>query len=89
MQNYMFNVPITQFARLTGRSIAAFKRDFTFTFNQSPRKWLQEKRLSEAYMLIKEKKQKATDIYLDIGFENVSHFYYSFKQKYGVTPSEL
>jgi AraC-like DNA-binding protein len=26
---------------------------------------------------------------LDIGFEDLSHFYFSFKQKYGITPAEL
>lgn len=89
VQNYKFNVPIEKFAMLTGRSIAAFKRDFKATFNQSPRQWLQEQRLSEAYRLIAKKRQKPADIYLDIGFENLSHFYFSFKQKYGVTPAKL
>lgn len=88
LQNYKFNVPVAQFAKLTGRSVASFKRDFKSTFGQSPRQWLQEKRLEEAHLLIK-KNQKPTDFYLDIGFENLSHFYYSFKQRFGVTPASL
>ncbi|MET7000082.1 helix-turn-helix domain-containing protein [Chitinophaga defluvii] len=88
-QNYMFNVPVTSFAKLTGRSLSAFKRDFTRIFNTTPKQWLRDKRLEEAYYLIKHKKEKAAEIYLDLGFENLSHFYYSFKQKFGVTSSEV
>ncbi|CAH0168710.1 AraC family transcriptional regulator [Chryseobacterium sp. Bi04] len=89
LQNYKSNVPIEQFAKLTGRSLASFKRDFKKTFGQSPRQWLQGQRLTEAHRLITKENQKPTDIYLDLGFENLSHFYFSFKQKYGVTPTEL
>ena len=32
---------------------------------------------------------KPADIYLDLGFENLSHFYTCFKQKYGVTPAQI
>ena len=89
LQNYHYNVPIEHFAKLTGRSLAAFKRDFSLIFQSPPRKWLQEKRLAEAYQLIRQKKQKPTEIYLEVGFENLSHFYSSFKQKFGVTPASI
>jgi AraC family transcriptional regulator, exoenzyme S synthesis regulatory protein ExsA len=89
LQNYHYNVPIEHFAKLTGRSLAAFKRDFGQIFQAPPRKWLQEKRLAEAYDLIRQKKQKPTEIYLEVGFENLSHFYSSFKQKFGVTPASI
>ncbi len=36
-QNYQFNVPLEEFAKLTGRSLATFKRDFQKTFDTSPR----------------------------------------------------
>jgi AraC-like DNA-binding protein len=88
-KNYMYNVPIAQFAKLTGRSLAGFKRDFTKIFKTSPSYWLQQRRLSEAYFLIKDKKQKPSDIYLDLGFENFSHFSFSFKNTYGVSPTRL
>lgn len=88
-KNYQYNVPLDNFAKLTGRSLASFKRDFEKIFQTSPRKWLQEKRLSEAYYLIEKKQQKPSDIYLDLGFENLSHFYSSFKEKFGVTPATV
>jgi AraC-type DNA-binding domain-containing proteins len=87
--NFMFNVPLETFAKLTGRSISAFKRDFAKVFNCPPKQWIKDKRLEEAYHLIKYKKQKPTHFYLDLGFENLSHFYSSFKLKYGTTTSEI
>lgn len=86
-QNYMFNIPTEQFARLTGRSLASFKRDFQKIFQTSPGLWLQQKRLSEAYFQIREKGRKPSEVYLDVGFENLSHFSYTFKKTYGVAPS--
>jgi AraC-like DNA-binding protein len=86
-KNYKYNVPAAQFAKLTGRSLASFKRDFEKIFNTSPGHWLQKKRLDEALFLIKEKGRKPSDVYLDVGFENLSHFSRSFKQVFGKAPS--
>lgn len=88
-KNFMFNVSVEAFAQLTGRSLSGFKRDFSKIFGMAPKQWLKEKRLKEAYHLIKDKNKKPSDIYLDLGFENLSHFYFSFKKKYGVTTTEL
>ncbi|MDR0237091.1 AraC family transcriptional regulator [Acinetobacter sp.] len=88
-QNYMFNVSVAAFAILTGRSTSGFKRDFAKIFHTTPKRWLRERRLEEAIYRIKYKKEKPTDFYLDLGFENLSHFYSAFKQKFGLTTSEL
>jgi AraC-like DNA-binding protein len=89
MTNFHFNVPIERFARLTGRSLAGFKRDFTKTFGMPPRQWLLDKRLNAAKHLIEQKHQKPSAIYLDLGFESLPHFSRSFKQKFGKTPSMI
>lgn len=89
LSNFRFNVPVEKFAQLTGRSLAGFKRDFQKTFGAPPRQWLQNKRLNEAKHLIETKHQKPSAIYLDLGFESLSHFSYSFKKKFGKAPSEM
>jgi AraC-like DNA-binding protein len=86
-RNYHFNVDLKRFAYLTGRSLSTFKRDFEKLFHITPSRWLLQKRLQEAHYLIKEQKKIASDIYLDLGFEDLSHFSFAFKKQYGVTPS--
>lgn len=88
-KNFHFNVTLDRFAYLTGRSLATFKRDFERMFGSTPGRWLLHKRLQEAYYLIKEKGKSASDIYLDLGFEDLSHFSFAFKKEYGEAPSKI
>lgn len=88
-KNFHFNVKVERFAYLTGRSLAAFKRDFQKIFGTSPRQWLQQRRLQEAYYLITKKGKTVSDIYLDLGFENLSHFSFAFKKEFGMAPSSF
>lgn len=88
-RNFKFNVSIERFAYLTGRSLSAFKRDFKETFNDTPSRWLIKKRLQEAHFLIEMKRQKPSDIYLELGFETLQHFSYAFKKQFDMTPTEL
>lgn len=88
-RNFRFNVLLSQFAYLTGSSLATFKRDFTKLFRQSPGRWLVQRRLREAYFLLTGKGQTPADVYLTVGFEDLSHFSFAFKKAYGLAPSRL
>ena len=88
-RNYTFNVSILRFAYLTGRSLSSFKRDVKQVFNDTPNHWLVQKRLQEAYFLMDKKNKKPSEIYLDLGFEDLSHFSFAFKKLFGLTPTEL
>ena len=88
-QNYTFNMSMEKFGYLTGRSLTTFKRDFKKVFQTTPQKWLMEKRLGLAHNQIREKKRKPSDVYLEVGFENLSHFGYAFKKRYGYAPTEI
>lgn len=87
--HYRFNVPLSEFSFLTGRSLATFKRDFEKIFGISPNRWLQQKRLEEAYYLLHNKKMKSKEVYLEVGFESLSHFSRAFKDKFGLNPSSI
>lgn len=88
-KNYHFNVQLERFAYLTGRSLSTFQRDFAKIFQETPSRWLLKKRLEEAYYLIAEKGKKSSEIYLDLGFEDLSHFSFVFKKQFGLTATEL
>jgi len=89
LHNYQFNVSLDRFAYLTGRSLDTFKRDFDYIFQVSPGRWIQHQRLKEAYYQIKERGRRSADVYQDVGFESITHFSYSFKRLFGVSPSSL
>ncbi|WP_291906894.1 AraC family transcriptional regulator [Chitinophaga sp. CB10] len=89
LQNFRFNVSLSRFAYLTGRSLSTFKRDFEKIFHTSPSKWLLDKRLEEAHFQIAQRGRTPSDVYLEVGFEDLSHFSYAFKNKYAINPSAL
>lgn len=88
-EHFMYNLPLERFAFLTGRSLTTFKSDFKRIFNSTPGKWLTEKRLNLAHYKLSTENQKATDVYLSSGFENLSHFSFAFKKAFGYSPSSL
>lgn len=88
-RNFMFNMSLEKLGYLSGRSLSTFNRDFKKLFDTTPQKWLTDKRLELAYYQLAEKKKKPTEIYLEVGFEDLSHFSFIFKKKYGVSPSQL
>lgn len=87
--NYRFNIPLTKFSYLTGRSLTTFKRDFKKAFHLSPQRWLTQKRLELAHYQLAEKRRKPVDLYLEVGFENLAHFSFAFKKHFGYSPTAL
>jgi AraC-like DNA-binding protein len=88
-KNFMFNLPLEKFGYLTGRSLTTFKRDFGKAFNNTPQRWLTQKRLELAHYQFVEKKKKPIDVCFETGFENLSHFSFAFKKQFGYAPTEL
>ena len=88
-EHYQYNGDLQYFAYLTGRSLSTFKRDFEKIYHTSPSKWLIRRKLEEAHFLLKGKKLKSTEVYLEVGFKDYSHFMFAFKKQFGVTPSMI
>lgn len=88
MENmYIKKIDLQELAQLSGRSLSSFKREFRELFATSPFKWIKEKRLQTARELIVHAGKRPTEIYLDIGFEDYSHFSKSYKSYFGYLPS--
>ena len=74
----------------TARNTTALAHcDFRKAFHTTPQKWLTQKRLELAHYQLGEKHRKPGDVYIEVGFENLSHFSFAFKKHFGYTPSEL
>ncbi|SDI54576.1 AraC-type DNA-binding protein [Chryseobacterium taeanense] len=86
-KNFMFNMPLERFGYLTGRSLSTFNRDFRKIFQITPQRWLTQKRLELAFYHLSEKNKKPSDVFMEVGFEDLSHFSYAFKKQYGFAPS--
>lgn len=88
-KNFMFNMPMEKFGYLSGRSLSTFNRDFRKLFGTAPGRWLTRKRLELAHYQLSELKKKPVDVYLEVGFEDLSHFSYAFKKQFGYPPAVL
>ncbi len=84
--NYMFNLTVAEYARITGRGISAFKREFCEYYHATPGKWLTHKRLEHAKLLLTTSTKNISEIAYDSGFKNLSHFSRIFKENYGSSP---
>ena len=87
-RNFQFNISMERFGYMSGRSLTTFKRDFQKIFKMAPGRWLLQKRLQQAYFLITKKGQKPSEVYLEVGFEDISHFSRSFSKEFGIAPSK-
>lgn len=87
--HYLKNKKLVDFAKESGRSISAFKKDFQSIYTMTPAKWLKKKRLDYAYKLLTTTNKKASEIYLECGFEDLAHFSKSFKSQFGINPSSI
>jgi AraC-like DNA-binding protein len=85
--NFCYNLALEDFAKLSHRSLSAFKRDFRKYYNESPGKWLLQKRLDYSAVLLKNPALNVSQVALDCGFEDLSHFSRAFKEKFGVSPA--
>lgn len=87
--NVHSNLKLEEIAFLCNMSLSTFKRHFTNEYNEAPGKWLQDKRLQKAKELLQGGELKASDIYLDIGYNNLSNFSAAFKNKFGISPTDI
>ncbi|MFK7934411.1 MAG: helix-turn-helix transcriptional regulator [Saprospiraceae bacterium] len=83
--NYMHNIPLSMFAKQSGRSLSTFCREFKSIYQETPHRWLQKRRLREARTILSHSNLKPSEFYLRLGFESLAHFSRAFKNEFGVT----
>ncbi|HED38107.1 MAG TPA: AraC family transcriptional regulator [Ignavibacteria bacterium] len=80
-------ISLSELSELTNMSLSTFKREFKKIYNNSPAVYIKDKKLTKAKELLSVSKLRVSDVTFDSGFNNVAHFSKSFKQKFGITPS--
>lgn len=88
-QNIHSNLSLEEIAFLDNSSLSTFKRKFTKQYGVSPGKWFKEQRLLKAKEILQNKEAKPSEIYIDFGYNNLSNFSIAFKNRFGVSPSEI
>lgn len=75
-------------ADLTNSSRYQLIRAFSAIMGQSPNQYLINTRIRAAAELLRDCKAPITQIALDVGFNDISHFYTCFKAAFGATPRQ-
>ena len=88
-RNFIKNLTLKEFARLSGRSLSTFKVEFKSIYHTTPGKWLRKKRLEYGPYLLKITNSSVGEVCYSSGFENTSHFIRVFKSEYGITPGQF
>lgn len=83
------NLKLEEIAFLCNMSLSTFKRHFVNEYKISPGKWLKDKRLEKAKATLEQGEIKPSEIYLQYGYNNLSNFSIAFKNKFGISPSEI
>ena len=86
--NQLNKLTLKELAFLCNMSVSTFKREFEKYYQESPIKWFHDKRLDYAFHLMKDEHKRASDIYLEVGYENLSSFVQAYKAKFGTTPKQ-
>ncbi|MEL6537779.1 MAG: AraC family transcriptional regulator [Bacteroidota bacterium] len=88
-QNLYANLSLEELATLCHLSLSSFKRKFTEVFGESPKKYLNRKKVERAAELLKSGEDRISDIAYDVGFDSMATFSRNFTAQYGQSPSDF
>jgi AraC family transcriptional regulator, exoenzyme S synthesis regulatory protein ExsA len=86
--NTYTNLSLDELARLCHLSTSSFKRKFNEVFKTSPKKYISEKKMEKAAVLLKSENLRISDIAYDVGFDSLATFNRNFTSKYRKSPTE-
>src|SRR5574338_797037 len=88
-ENFAYNLKLEDYAQLCHMSLSTFKKTFKQYYHTTPAAWLQQKKLELAYQRVLNTDLNISQVSLECGFEDTSHFIRVFKQKYHLTPLQF
>jgi AraC family transcriptional regulator len=88
-ENLGRSLTVEELANILHFSQYHFLRAFRNTVNQTPRRYILQRRVSKAQDLIQQRELGLADIAYHVGFSSQSHLSSAFKQVTGTTPSQF
>ena len=88
-ENFAYNLKLEDYAQLCHMSLTAFKNSFKRYYHTNPGAWLQQRKLELAHYQVLHTNSSISQISLECGFEDTSHFIRVFKQKHHLTPLQF
>jgi AraC-like DNA-binding protein len=85
--HYAERVTVEDLAAAAGLSRAHFSRMFSRTFGETPRDYLQSRRLERAAALLRYTDRSVADICMMVGLQSVGTFTTNFARVYGMPPA--
>ena len=87
--NLYRNYSLEELASLCHFSLSTFKRQFSKHYNQSPHKYILERKLEKACKLLKGTELRVAHIAYDCGFSDPSHFSKCFQRAFNMSPTNF
>ena len=87
-ENYMNHILLKDIANQANVSVGECCRCFKDMILQSPNQYLMQYRISRAMEFLNSTELSVTEVAMQCGFNDTSHFIQYFKKKTGMTPSE-
>jgi AraC-like DNA-binding protein len=80
------NMTLDELAYMCGLSLSSFKRNFKAIFQESPARYIRDKRLDKAAELLKNPAYSISDVAYKCAFSDVGHFSKCFRARFGYSP---
>jgi AraC-like DNA-binding protein len=88
-ENFAYNLKLDDYAQLCHMSLSTFKKSFKEYYGTTPATWLQARKLDHARHQVINSELSISQLTLESGFEDTSHFIRLFKQKFELTPLQF
>ncbi|MGL1894491.1 MAG: AraC family transcriptional regulator [Spirochaetaceae bacterium] len=85
--NIYSNLTIDEMSHLCHLSTSSYKRKFKEVFNETPQKYIVNKKIEKAAVLLKNSNLRVSEIAYEIGFDSLSTFNRNFVKTFNISPS--
>ncbi len=86
--NLFSRVSMEELAFICHKSLSSFKREFRKIYNSTPARYIKQRRLEFAAQLLTSTDQSITNIAFEVGFQDVTTFSASFREKFNFAPTQ-